>query len=738
MKRPVLILALFLMLPIVSTAQTCGGATPSYTAASWADLSDCFSKATHNNDTITITQNISMTGSQLTWNAKQDASLLGQGDLSVTGGGDVTTITDDDASNHLPLTINIDATAGHNFRMAGLTIAGGTGVLKDNGLVQINGPGTIRIDHTHWNIQSYSLAVTPLTIGDRVYGVIDHSILDLYTNGAIHVVNGSGPDGQGNTSWASDTNFGTASFFFAENNVFNGDVPSTFPSRTTDTFSAGRLVLRYNTLGFMAGPEPHATGHSGDDRGQRAGEVYQNHFVMLPGEDVNPRGPAQDIADMSSGPTMVWGNIGDTGTLKTGYALKTTRKGYQTYAQPPVPSGWGYCGPSTSGNAPAIGTVNVIGGTTVAWASGTTFDTSWPADSMIIITGALCDSASSPGITTSCGISSVNTSTSITLSQTVGGSGVLTGAAYYVGSAWDQNAETTTGNACIDQTGRGKGDMLSGTFGVGGGKINNASGIVSWPNQALEPGYIWMDSFTPAPGWGNIIYGNESSGRIVADRDYYEQASAANTNGASPQPFTGTTGTGWGTRANRPMSCTTGVVYWSVDQGSWNAGNLGTGITIDSITYYNGVLDKCTGTNTWTNAVYTPYTYPHPLDVPSTCTPTSLAFGTQPVSAVLGGSLGSVTVAVKDVDGVTTCTSSSASITIAKGAGSPGGTLNGTLTVNASSGVATFSDLNVTVTAGTYTLTASSSMLTDGTSNSFAVGLPTTSGAGPLIMRLKP
>src|SRR5262249_44762867 len=54
------------------------------------------------------------------------------------------------------------------------------------------------------------------------------------------------------------------------------------------------------------------------------------------------------------------------------------------------------------------------------------------------------------------------------------------------GSAWDQNSITTTGWACIDQPGRGKSGLLTGTF---PNKINNATGTVHWPNQALEPMY---------------------------------------------------------------------------------------------------------------------------------------------------------------------------------------------------------------------------------------------------------
>ena len=68
-----------------------------------------------------------------------------------------------------------------------------------------------------------------------------------------------------------------------------------------------------------------------------------------------------------------------------------------------------------------------------------------------------------------------------------------------------------------------------------------------------------------------------------------------------------TGGVGSGIRSSRPSSCVAGVAYWSTDQGSWNAGT--------NPTFYSGqgVLDKCTATNTWTNNFYVPYDYPHPL-----------------------------------------------------------------------------------------------------------------------------
>ena len=55
--------------------------------------------------------------------------------------------------------------------------------------------------------------------------------------------------------------------------------------------------------------------------------------------------------------------------------------------------------------------------------------------------------------------------------------------------------------------------------------------------------------------------------------------------------FTGASGTGTGTLAARPSTCTPTVAYWSTDTST---------------------LYQCLTTNTWT-PYYTPYAYPHPL-----------------------------------------------------------------------------------------------------------------------------
>jgi hypothetical protein len=152
---------------------------------------------------------------------------------------------------------------------------------------------------------------------------------------------------------------------------------------------------------------------------------------------------------------------------------------------------------------------------------------------------------------------------------------------------WDGNTNST-GYPCVDQVGRGAGDLLTGYLTVDGGTgiINSITGTVAWPHQALVPWYAWNNTINPINDTTVSYWANLDS-VTVENRDYYLQLPNINESAT----FNGTAGVGQGLFSTKPATCTPGVGYWATD---------------------NNTLYQCQGGNTWTS-FYSPYTYPHPL-----------------------------------------------------------------------------------------------------------------------------
>jgi hypothetical protein len=450
------------------------------------------------NSVTASTTTVNIPAGACTWTApvsltipSGSTSLTIQGQSSIAGtcapGGsctaaDNTTITDNVAGTAL----TINTASGNSFRLTGLTFNPSSGT-PAYGAININGSSTsVRVDHNHFNdTVNGDHTFNP----DAINGVFDHNLFDSTNQANIFFIQPTtnGPDGEANATWTVPENFGTNSFLFVENNLFqNGHF-------AYDCDFGGRLVFRYNIVGTNTAIQTHGVGSGAQRRGCRTEEVYGNTFTFSSSPNSNS---FAFLVDYESGTGLWWGNTitGFTTFLRE----DVVRTNSDTYAQSAAPGGWGYCGTNLGP------------------------------------------------------------------------------------SAWDSNSNSS-GYPCLDQIGRGAGDLLTGSF---PNLVNSKTGTIAWPHQALVPVYAWgntlnTNSYAPNHYWQN--YDTVS----IENRDYYLQLPNVNESAT----FNGTAGVGQGLLSARPTTCTPTVGYWATDTNT---------------------LYTCNTTNTWT-AYYTPYTYPHPL-----------------------------------------------------------------------------------------------------------------------------
>lgn len=178
-------------------------------------------------------------------------------------------------------------------------------------------------------------------------------------------------------------------------------------------------------------------------------------------------------------------------------------------------------------------------------------------------------------------------------------------------SNWDGNVNSngSAGWPCLSQPGRGQGDLLEGTSfpTICDATLGCPSYSGHWPNQYLEPIYSWEENFTGAGSGPTLLLTQSPNNNIQSNRDVYTQTGGVQT--SSTSPFNGTTGTGYGTLANRPTTCTAGP---GGTDGASPTGSYGVAYFATDANSGLGELYVCTASNTWT-ADYEPYTYPHPL-----------------------------------------------------------------------------------------------------------------------------
>jgi len=329
-------------------AQTINAASCSQT-----DVQAAFNAATASTTIINIPSGTCHWTTKVNLNvpsASTALSVLGAGSLTTTGGTDRTIIIDDDtADSDKLINLVLNNTTSSFFRFAGITIQGGSGSIKQNGVVALQGLShRVRMDHNHFNAMTYSPGATfKIRFTQWLYGVFDHNICDGGTSPSgcafeiwMDSYGGSGAEGDG--AWADTTGFGSDRFMFFEDNIMNNN--GTGSGAVNDSAHGARYVIRHNTI-YRESTQTHPTGGSGRGRGTRAQEVYLNTFT---GSDSAQTNTANWI---SSGTALIWGNTASEQGYQTFLNLHSMRGDASTYTQAAPPNGWGYCGTKTSGTA---------------------------------------------------------------------------------------------------------------------------------------------------------------------------------------------------------------------------------------------------------------------------------------------------------------------------------------------------------------------------------------------------
>jgi hypothetical protein len=456
-----------------------------------------------------------------------------------------------------------------------------------------SGCPSIRVDNLTFPSSwvSAHLSDANVVIAANVFGVLDHnSITGSSAASPLGLVNVNhaawqGIGQYGDNSWASPDTFGTAQALYIENNTFSyGFADDTDGGDTYQDTGGGRFVCRYNTFNNISefgACEDHGTESTGRPRGGRQIEAYGNSFICT--------NTAQGCAGVGlrSGVAYVFNNnySAQSTSWFSGYAVLDYYRSFAYF------NTWNGCDGTDTYDANEG--VTYYSGTYTGSSGSTAFtdgNQTWTATFGSSSWASTAASSGTPyfvhNVTQNFGaeIASASGNSLIFANTPICNWGTQANCTWTNGDSY----QVRRARACIDQPSRSGGTLLSGTTPSPTG--NNG--------QTLDPSYEWGDTHTGNLN-GSLIQCDTNL--LINNRDFYYQASSsAQTSPTSP--FNGSQGTGFGTLANRPTTCTPRVGYWATDQGSWNQSGSGG----------QGELFICTAANTWTLS-YTPYIYPHPI-----------------------------------------------------------------------------------------------------------------------------
>jgi len=457
--------------------------------------------------TCTWTQTVNV-GTQIGWNPPVYETKA----ITIQGAGmDKTIIIDNnpvDSNGNGGGMFSIATKLGGFTRVTGLTLDSSQipnldPYVYNRGMIGVGGfSNSWRVDHVHFIVGSGH----GITAGDWTYGVIDHNIFDLigwhfgvyiyhdYWNGV--------PNGDG--SWADALYAGSDKAVFVEDNVFNGSPYAA----AIDGWSGGRAVVRYNTLN-NAGIANHGTDSPGRGRSMRSMEIY-NNIITITSSQGEGQGPDQ----LRGGTFIIHDNTlmkNGAGGYTPGAFVITNYRDFDEF------SPWGKCDGTSpfdlndnvvydTGTHTGASSSNGLVSSGKSWATN-----QWQGYHVHNLTKNLSDLIIS------------NTADTITTLGLTHHSPMLT---------WSNgdSFKILRAAVCLDQRGRGKGNLISGDAPPWGTGITPQA----WPNQALEPTYVWNNTLNGSP----FRVDSQNPWRMQEGRDFFNSPMSGYAPYTYPHPLT--------------------------------------------------------------------------------------------------------------------------------------------------------------------------------------------------------
>ena len=483
------------LLLVLSDAKATGTITAS--SVDFAEVKAAVAKA-HDGDTVVIPAGTA------TWTK----TLPINKNISIIGAGSDQTIFIDQTpkgKNQNPL-FQIESKSTTTLsRISGFTINGSTGGATGNtidkgslgaiSIAAVSATPNVRVDHIKFN----QLYQRPLVFFGGAWGVVDHCDFTMGEwTGGINIRHDAwkGRGKYGDNSWADEPQWGTEQAIFIEDCTFNNFSSATF----IDGDAGMRVVVRHNTIyGSEAGNHGTETGQR--FRGGRTFEFYQNKC------DGGPSTFKHNwMIYIRGGGALVWGNDSDR------YDSLVVMSEYRLwFAATP----WGQANGVNAWdmNSPTI------------YAAGTHTGTN--DSNTLVDSGAHWQPNQWRGYTIRNITRNTASSINANISDSIRPDGNPQGKAmsFNTGDQYEIRKVETV----LDQPGRGKGDLISGS---------NPT-PVAWPHQQQEPIRIWGNTLGPSFGNNNgkpMVYSQGYS--VIENRDwFYSSDNSAALPGYTPYTY---------------------------------------------------------------------------------------------------------------------------------------------------------------------------------------------------------